>query len=334
MFFTSKQFFYAYLLFLPTSRIKASDNSLDIRDYFFTPPYPHPSYIILDENLEVTYKSVGPCCGYVSYFECTDDIAIGLDAILTEKIQEVYTQQKQSNVATVTATSSTAAAATTSSTTNTANNDSITSGTAPASNIESCQSTSYSEWSPCSLTCGTGGIQFRYRANSVMPVETRQCPSDIAETLEKCEEQSVPEFGSMVSNSDSFKLSVVASGLNSPRDLAFHPTPGIHLGNYSEGRTFHPTEGEELWIVNGNNHSISIIASVDTEYQTTISRQDRGYYHYMNNVTALAFNGVKDSQRSEAQDTFNYFAVCNDNLNDYIGSKVRIVSSLSLIFHL
>ena len=41
----------------------------------------------------------------------------------------------------------------------------------------------------------------------------------------------------------------------------------------------------------------------------------------MNNVTSLSFNGVKQSGRNKDQDTVNYFAVCNDNLNDYVGSK-------------
>ena len=185
---------------------------------------------------------------------------------------------------------------------------------------DACQSTTYSDWSTCSQTCGDGGIQFRYRTNSNQPVETQPCPTNIASTLPACglveEEQCVPEFGI------DFQTSIIASNLDSPRDLAFHPTPGIHLGSYSEGRTFHPNHGEELWVANGNNHSISIIASLGTEYQTSISRRDRGYYHYMNNITALAFNTVKDvPTRSVDQDTFNYFAVCNDNLNDYVGTK-------------
>lgn len=52
-----------------------------------------------------------------------------------------------------------------------------------------------------------------------------------------------------------------------------------------------------------------------------MSRVDRGYYHYMNNISALSFNMVDDSGRSSDQDTYNFFSVCNDNLNDYVGSK-------------
>ncbi len=293
--------------------MQVSDNSFEIRDHYFNPPYPHPSYMILDENLEVTYKSVGPCCGYVSYYDCTDEIALELDSILTEKIYEVYNKQSKNSTTSTTAATATIVEETLS--TSPVEETTVSSGP--------CESTTHSDWSECSLTCGWGGTQFRYRLNSVDPIETRPCPAEIVATLPPCSEQCVPEFGPSTPT-NSFKLRVVATGLDSPRDLAFHPTPGIHLGNYSEGRTFHPTEGEELWVVNGNNHSVSIIASLGTEYQTTISRRDRGYYHYMNNVTALAFNQVKDSNRLAAQDTVNFFAVCNDNLNDYIGTKVNL----------
>jgi sugar lactone lactonase YvrE len=259
--------------------------------------------------LQVIYKSVGPCCGYVSYYDCTDEVALGLDEILTTKIYEVYNQQ----MATTTEQTDPTTAPTITPASSTA------SPTSPGSDSnrvsENCNATEYSEWSSCSKTCGDGGVQFRYRANAIDTVEVQLCPTEVASTLPSCDELCVPEFG------PEFSISVVASDLSSPRDLAFHPTPGIHLGEYSEGRTFQPDVGEELWVANGNNHSISIIASLGTSSQTTFSRVDRGYYHYMNNITALAFNTVKDSGRNPNQDTFNYFAVCNDNRNDYVGSK-------------
>ena len=79
--------------------------------------------------------------------------------------------------------------------------------------------------------------------------------------------------------------------------------------------------GEEAWVLNGHNHSVSIVASLGTPVQTTISRRDRGYYHYMINATALAFNMVSDSNRAADRDSFNYFAVCNANANTYAGAK-------------
>lgn len=269
----------------------------------------------------------------MSYFDCTDDVALGLDQMLTEKVYEVYNRQissggSSSNGVDEATGEEVEAVEPEPPIVETIPIETIPIETVvtqepvvieqpevvePPATIESlqCQATTYSDWSACSKTCGDGGIQFRYRINSDQPVETRPCPT----TLPACQEQCVEEFG------NNFQTTIIASDLDSPRDLAFHPTPGIHLGEYSEGRTFFPDQGEELWIANGNNHSISIITSVGTQYQTSISRQDRGYYHYMNNITALSFNTVRDSDRGIDQDTFNYYAVCNDNLNDYVGSK-------------
>lgn len=307
-----------------TQPLTVSDQQYDLRDFFFTSPYPHPSYIILDENLVVTYKSVGPCCGYVSYYDCTDDVALGLDATLTKEIYAIYDKQidslaKEEETTTTTTTTAVSMAPdvvvdpTPPTTTTTTNTPATISNifNQPSSSV-ACQSTTWSDWSQCSKTCGDGGIQFRYALNVELPVETRPCPL----TLPECPEQCVPEFGLTYE-----AKVIVSSGLDSPRDLAFHPTPGIHLGKRSEGRVFKPDEGEELWVVNGNSHDVTIVASLGTEAQQTFSRKDRGYYHYMNNVTALSFNTVKDSGRNVDQDTVNYFAVCNDNLNDYLGSK-------------
>ena len=290
---------------------------------------PSSADIILDENLEVTHKTVGPCCGYVSYYDCTDDVASGLDGMLTDAIYAVYDRQAanifggdsepqpESTENDISDNGNTNNAAADVSDSNVI--DIIEGGDNDSDNVDEegvCQEEAFSEWSACSKTCGDGGVRFRFRANADRPVERRPCPAEATAALPACADQCVPELGGRAP-----ALTVVAAGLRSPRDLAFHPTPGVHLGVASEGRTFNPLEGEELWVANGANHSVSIVAALGTPDQTTLSRRDRGYYHYMNNVTALAFNAVGDAPRDPDQDTFNYFAVCNDNLNDYVGSK-------------
>jgi len=120
-----------------------------------------------------------------------------------------------------------------------------------------------------------------------------------------------------------YEVKVIAEEFKDPRDIAFHPTPGYHLGKYSEGRKF-STENlgdGEAWVLNGHNHSVSIVSAVGSKSQTTLSRRDRGYFHYMINATALSFNSVGDSGRNQDRDSFNYWAVCNDNLNTYLGTK-------------
>jgi len=260
--------------------------------------------------LEVTFKGVGPCCGYEDYYACTADVALTLDDMLSEKINQVY--ERQMEALGITADDIINATTTVVSVDSAAEADTAEA----ADGANKCTAETFSDWSPCSKTCGDGGIQFRYRANKDLPVETQPCPVDVVATLPECLEScTVPEFGS------AFTATVVATGFNSPRDLAFHPSPGVHLGPYSEGRSFHPNEGEELWVANGNNHSVSIIASLGSIYQTTFSRSDRGRYHYMNNMTAIAFNMKRSEKRLPDQDTFGYFAICNDNINNYMGTK-------------
>ena len=41
----------------------------------------------------------------------------------------------------------------------------------------------------------------------------------------------------------------------------------------------------------------------------------------MINATALSFNTVQDSNRNPDRDSFNYFAVCNENTNTYLQTK-------------
>ena len=178
------------------------------------------------------------------------------------------------------------------------------------------------------------GSEVTDRESCPSPVEVRTCspsgeeegdnillPSSVdssalgAARSSLCLPVCVPEFNGA-------EVVEVANGFDSPRDVAFHPTPGLHLGERSEGRDFNPNVGEEAWVANGANHSVSIVAALGSEeHQTTFSRRDRGYYHYMVNVTALSFNMVSNSGRDTAKDSFEYFAVCNDNNNDYMEAK-------------
>ena len=82
------------------------------------------------------------------------------------------------------------------------------------------------------------------------------------------------------------------------------------------------TNGDELWVVNGHSHSVTIITAVGTAQQGALTRTDRGYYHYFHNVTAISFNTVDGSGfRAPSRDTFAYFATCQDSNNTYLGLK-------------
>ena len=286
--------------------LSVNDANYEIRDDLFTTPFGHPSYVILDGDLEIKHKFIGPCCGYESYFDCTADIAKSLDTELTGYLNELLKDVESTAAPSV------------------APEPTIAPTAAPVSQKD-CEVLDFSEWSECSIRCGTSfGVEFRWRKVTQLnadvqcpsPIETREClPLDSDQICLDDQFSCIPEFG------NTFTIETVASGFNSPRDVAFHPTPGMHLGNYSEGRRFNSSVGEEAWVVNGNNHSVSIVAALGTEHQTTISRRDRGYYHYMINGTAISFNSVDDSGRTPDRDAYNYWAICNDNENTYIGTK-------------
>lgn len=263
--------------------------------------------------------SLGPCCGFETMAECTRDIARSLDVMLAQSIDPLLASAAVSPTPAPIATTPSQASVPPSpaplSPTQPPTN------TPPTPSITACMMTAFTNWSPCSLTCGDGnvnGTQFRWRnvtggepgVDCPEVVEVRTCTP-----TNPCPSACIAEFGS------TYNIEPVVTGFDSPRDVAFSPTPGLHLGSYSEGRSFDPSVGEEAWVVNGANHSISIVASLGSTQQTTISRRDRGYYHYLINVTALSFNMVSNSGRDADKDTFSYFSVCNDNLNTYLDAK-------------
>lgn len=287
--------------------LSVNDVNYEIRDDLFTTPFGHPSYVILDYTGKVRHKFIGPCCGYASYYDCTADIAKSLDQQITDFLEPLLTELESAPIDVP--------------------SDPDTVVDDPSSPVDGdptvCVSATvgdWSEWSPCSVQCGTTpGIQFRTRSvqandcSRAAPVETRSC-----QAATPCND---PDTACIAESGASYTVETVATGFNSPRDVDFHPTPGLHLGSYSEGRPFFPDEGEEAWVVNGGNHSVSIVASLGTEHQTTISRRDRGYYHYMVNATAFSFNKVANSGRTPDRDSFNYWAICNDNPNNYMETK-------------
>jgi len=291
------------------------DSSYQLRDEFFTSPFGHPAYVVLDGNLRVKHKFIGPCCGYELYSDCTPDIArtladtlIGyLDAILNDDEFELIGGNDSSS--------------------GNDEQDSVNVDDVDVI-IEDEFTCDWSDWSACSIRCGpTIGQQIRYKDQRCADTttegaseifESRPCQ---AENFANCNVEDgglacVPEVG------ERWEVTSVLTDLDSPRDVKFHPTPGHHLGSSSEGRTFvTPPNSDEAWIINGNNHTISIVPAIDTAFQTTLSRTDRGYYHYLINGTAISFNSVADSGRTPDRDTFNYWAVCNDNTNTYIDTK-------------
>lgn len=284
--------------------LSVQDVDYALRDDLFTTPFGHPSYVVLDANLTIRHKFIGPCCGYESYFDCTTDIAKSLDVQLSGYLDALLSETTMQGGDGEDGTATTPAPA-------------PTSGTAAGT---TCIPQEFSAWSDCSIRCGpTEGIQFRWRQETCggtagPPLETRPCTA----ATPTCEEDiptCVPVVGA------SYTIETIVDGLNSPRDVAFHPQPGYHLGEYSEGRSFDTTQGEEAWIINGNNHTMTIVASLGTDAQTTLARRDRGYFHYMINGTALSFNMVGDSGRAPDRDSYRYWAICNDNVNTYLGTK-------------
>ncbi len=91
----------------------------------------------------MTFKGVGPCCGYKDYYACTNNVALALDDMLSGQINKVYARQMSNagtNVATATADKMAG---------DTPTEDKLT---AIASNVSVsgvCNSANFSDWLPC-----------------------------------------------------------------------------------------------------------------------------------------------------------------------------------------
>merc|ERR1712238_510577 len=176
------------------------DTSYKIRDEFFTSPFGHPAYVILDGTLEIKHKFIGPCCGYESYYDCTPDIARTLETTLSGYLDTILLsdadprEDAEDDVAVAVAV------------------DGVVPPTTPDDDEEEEEeetellNCNWSEWSPCSIRCGpTQGTQIRFvdrRCNTQVgfdfPIfESRECAADNAFNcnVEDGGSICIPEFG-------------------------------------------------------------------------------------------------------------------------------------------
>ena len=73
---------------------------------------------------------------------------------------------------------------------------------------------------------------------------------------------------------------------------------------------FSPVAADELWLADDTSDGMVVL---DMSNATAPGRlmKDRAQYHYMSNITAMAWNRV--SSRSGEFDTFGFLATCQDN---------------------
>lgn len=257
-----------------------NDAETQLRDALFLPPFPHPSYVIIDHNGIIREKFVGPCCGIASYFDCSTEMALELNSTLHAKleplikeVEELYGEGRDCILTDWSEWSECDCEFGSRSRSRGVLQQAIGNGSCagpqslPRSQSEKCtagcqssidcQVGSWSTWSPYNVTCGTAE-SYRTREVVVSPsTDGNACPNLVEKKytyLRACQQQCSPTLGAAM------KVNVVAdssAGLRSPRGVAFTPAPGKHLGSFSQGKEF-STTGEEAWIVNGESHSVTI----------------------------------------------------------------------------
>ena len=113
----------------------------------------------------------------------------------------------------------------------------------------------------------------------------------------------VPQFGPGFSE---VEIASNVQGLEEPRDLEFHPSP---------------QRASELWVVNRATDSATIIQDAGNLGQTSETRQDAYGYHFMEEVSAIAFGADHvefDYQFATAQESRNTYNGQGDP-NDFMG---------------
>ena len=291
-----------------------NDESYVLRDEFFTAPFPHPAYVILDWEGRVREKVVGPCCGYESYSDCPTATAEALNATLTDavmalteerdavfaKAQMAETQARvrcevspwskwgeciglcgektglQTKKRTILDAGSGGPLSCP------ALVKSRTCTTPPCAAVD-CVVGRWRAWSECSKICGDGGTRWRSREVLVQPRDGgAACPALAEEqpcdAVAPCpNDQCVPELGA----ARTVEAVPVEAALRGPRAVAFSPRPGAHLGSYASGRGF-PVDGDEAWVANALGHSLTVIPGLGgADEGASLERTDRGFYHYL-----------------------------------------------------
>lgn len=166
--------------------------------------------VILDGDLRVRHKFVGPCCGAESFSDCSRETARGLAGVLSGYIDAILAETGPVIENAFDEPDSTADGDS-----NVIDTDPFTNAPteAPVEPVVDCQVGEFSGWSDCSVTCGDG-LEFRWRTVSgtgcPAPVETRPCSqATCRNTMAQC----VKEFGG------EWDITSVASGFDGPRDV-------------------------------------------------------------------------------------------------------------------